>query len=148
MKKSIAKENLRAELEKNPNISAACNNVGISRQTYYRWVMSDGSFKLAMESALSLGVEYVNNIAESHVIRGVQNGDKSYVKYWLNNRHQAYKRNDRYANPHIFVVDTLKEEAHLKEIEEYLKINGYPKYFREVIPIRDQEEKGNNKSIT
>ncbi len=87
------KRKLLQELQQMPIVQIACKRVGIPRSTYYRWRQEDAAFATQANEALSQGVDVVNDVAESKVISGVNNGDQRYVFYWLNNRHLAYKGN-------------------------------------------------------
>ena len=44
------------------------------------------------DKALDDGESLVNDVAESNVIRGVQNQDKGYTKLWLTHRHEKFKK--------------------------------------------------------
>jgi len=80
------------ELEKMPNKSLVCHNLSISRQTFYRWVEDDWEFAEAIEGAMKVGRDSVNDLAESKVVEKIKGGDFRATKYWLDNKHNDYKR--------------------------------------------------------
>lgn len=101
MKKSQAKPNLIEELEKTPIISVACEKVGISRQTAYRWMKEDENFLDRVQEAMKHGVGLVNDVAESNILRGIKQGDKGDTKYWLSHRHEAFKKPFRHRDAYL-----------------------------------------------
>lgn len=92
MKKLRVRDKFIKELQNTPIVQVACDKLGISRQTYYRWLKEDASFASVADYALSQGTERVNDIAVSNVLRGIQNQSESYTKYWLNCRHPEFRR--------------------------------------------------------
>ncbi len=81
-----------AELEKMPNKSIACQRLGLSRQTFYRWLKDDFEFAEAVEDAIQVGTESVCDLAESKVVEKIKQGDFRAVRYYLDNKHKDYKR--------------------------------------------------------
>jgi len=79
------------ELERVHIISLACKNVGLSRQTVYRWMRHDPKFRKKVDDAIKMGIESVNDLAESKVVGAIDKGDPWAVKLWLMNRHKDYK---------------------------------------------------------
>lgn len=92
MKKGKVWKKFLEELEKTPIISVACEKVGISRNSIYRWRLEDYNFAEQVDAALELGIGFVNDVAEGNVLRGIKQGDSGMTKYWLSSRHKAYKR--------------------------------------------------------
>lgn len=85
------KENLFIEqLERVPNVSLACEKVGIARNTVYRWCGEDPDFKARMDTALQSGVHSVNDLAESKLISHINNGNFRAIQYWLDNHKKEY----------------------------------------------------------
>lgn len=85
------KRKLLEQLQQMPIVEVACKRVGVPRSTYYRWRKEDPVFESQATEALAQGVDVVNDVAESKVISGVNDGEQSYVRYWLDHRHSAYK---------------------------------------------------------
>ena len=80
------------ELRKIPNISLACEKVGIARNTVYRWRSEDSDFDARVEDALVSGVESVNDLAESKLVTNINNGSMRAIQYWLDNNKKTYIR--------------------------------------------------------
>jgi len=81
---------LEDELVRVPIVTIACGNVGISRQTYYRWIREDSSIKDRLDKALKLGVTSINDLGESKLIELMKNDHFGAVKYWLGNNNSKY----------------------------------------------------------
>lgn len=80
------------QLEKVPNISFACEKVGISRNTIYRWRNEDPEFDRKVNQAFANGVGSINDLAESKLISKINQGSMSAIKYWLDNNSKRYFR--------------------------------------------------------
>lgn len=92
MKKHRKSKQFLEELCKVPIISVACQQVGLSRNTIYRWRNEDPEFKEQMDKAKQLGEESINDLAHSKLILNIQNGEPWATKYWLDNHHKNYIR--------------------------------------------------------
>lgn len=90
MKKFRKMKPLLEQLRKLPNVSVACERVEVSRNTFYKWCMSDPEFKKEVDVALDSGIESINDLAESKLIGLINNGNQRAVEYWLNNHKKAY----------------------------------------------------------
>ncbi len=110
MKKTKVWKQLLEELERTPIIQVACEKVGISRQTYYRWAKDESMFS-EIRQALLRGIDLVNDVAESNVLAGIKNKDPGYTKYWLSHRHEAYKKpfTHRLATSDIFELRRIED---------------------------------------
>lgn len=78
------------QLEKVPNVSLACEIVGIARNTIYRWRGEDPAFAARMDKALVAGTESVNDLAESKLISHINSGNMRAIQYWLDNNKKNY----------------------------------------------------------
>lgn len=83
---------LLEELERTPLIETACDKIGISRNTYYRWAKEDKEFLKATNKALSLGKGRVNDIAISNILSGIKAKDMKVTMYWLSHNHPDFRR--------------------------------------------------------
>lgn len=93
MKRSKAKERQFIEqLEKIPNISLACEKVGLSRNTVYRWQNEDPDFKARIDGALASGTDSVCDLAESKLVGLINGSNLNAIKYWLDNHKKNYAR--------------------------------------------------------
>ena len=90
MKKFKFEKTFLEELSKVPNISGACNKVGLSRQTVYRWMEMDSSFEKKVNDAMERGVNSINDLAESKLISKIKQEDLQAIKYWLSNNKTNY----------------------------------------------------------
>lgn len=80
---------LLEHLAESGNISFACKRAGISRETYYRWC-DDEEFEQQANKSRTSGKEFVNDLAHSQLIRNIQDGDMSAIKFQLSNCHDDY----------------------------------------------------------
>jgi hypothetical protein len=90
MKTKKQKELLVESLKKIPIVSYACKSVGIGRNSYYRW-RSDKKFAEISDRAIEEGIETINDLAESQLISGINNGNTTLTMFWLRSRHGAYQ---------------------------------------------------------
>lgn len=88
--KSRVVPKLLKELETTPIMSIACKKAGIGRATAYRWIEDDEDFANAARLAMERGIDLINDLAESQLIRGVNDDKQSYVFFWLRNNHTKY----------------------------------------------------------
>jgi ACT domain-containing protein len=89
MKKSKKKEYLE-QIKKVPVVQYACDQIGISRNTFYRWRKSDEKFcKLAGE-ALAEGEKYINDMTEAQLISLIQDKNWNAMSFWLRTRNPKF----------------------------------------------------------
>jgi ACT domain-containing protein len=91
MKKHNSSKLFLEEVAKVPIVQIACEKVGISRNTVYRWRKEDSEFASKMDTALAEGVEYINDVAESQLLNMVKEKNFPALSLWLRHRHSAYK---------------------------------------------------------
>lgn len=92
MKKTKAiTDRLISELEKAPIIEIACKKIGITRQTFYRWVEKDFELKSRVDDAIQRGSELINDMAESTLIQNIKDNELTAVIFWLKNRHEKFR---------------------------------------------------------
>ena len=85
------KELIAEQLTKVPIVHHACEKVGISRASYYRWRKEDKEFAKACDEAIAKGVLLVNDMAESQLLSAIRDGSITPIIFWLKNRHPAYR---------------------------------------------------------
>jgi hypothetical protein len=122
MKKERIKKKLFEQLEDVPIISIACSRVGISRNSVYRWMKEDEEFKKQLNYYLDFGRRSVNDLAESVIIKKINNGDIDCSKFWLKNKHQDYIRPiivNSLKNSVMSFKDQVREAD--KELEQWEK---------------------------
>lgn len=91
MKKDKKRNEFLAELRKIPIVQVACEKVGLSRTSIYRWKDDDPEFKKEMEQAMTDGEAYVNDMSESQLLTLIKEKDWSAISFWLRHHHNAYK---------------------------------------------------------
>ena len=76
----INKNRMIEALEKSLGIvTTACKNVGISRQTHYRWTEEDEEYKIAVDSISDIALDF----AESQLHKQIQEGNSTSTIFYL-----------------------------------------------------------------
>jgi len=88
------------QLKTTPIVQIACQKAGISRATYYRWRDDDESFRNFSDRALTDGVGFINDLAESQLISLIKEKIPTAIYYWLNHNHP------RYSDRRIYLTDS------------------------------------------
>lgn len=83
-------ELLLTQLKKTPIIQVACEKVGISRATYYRWRKDSSEFTKLADEALQEGNLLVNDLAESQLMSAIKDKNLTAIIFWLKNHHVSY----------------------------------------------------------
>ncbi len=125
MKKHYKENQFIEQLERVPNVSLACEKVGIARNTVYRWCAEDPDFKARMDTALESGVHSVNDLAESKLISHINNGNMRAIQYWLDNNKKNYIKPREKVQPPLIPVTKIEivglEGYGVKSVEETLE---------------------------
>jgi hypothetical protein len=90
MKKAKLKDAFLTELRRIPIVQVACEKVGLSRTSVYRW-REDEKFQKEMDKALSDGEALVNDMSESQLLSLIKEKEWSAISFWLRHRHPKYK---------------------------------------------------------
>lgn len=90
-KNDQTKEALLEQLKKTPIVQIACEKLGISRWTFYRWKKEDGDFAKKVDEAIFDGRLLVNDLAESQLISAVKDRNFAAIMYWLKHHHPSYR---------------------------------------------------------
>ena len=77
-------------LKQIPVIGVACSKSGISRATYHRWRDGSKTFAVAADAAKREGIDFVNDMGESQLIRMIQEQNWPALSFWLKHRHPDY----------------------------------------------------------
>ncbi|MFH2062861.1 MAG: phBC6A51 family helix-turn-helix protein [bacterium] len=104
------KELLIEQLRRTPIVQIACEKVGVSRASFYRWRRDDPVFADEAENAVYMGVSLVNDLAESQLISGIRDRNMTAIIFWLKHRHRAY-------GTRVDVNASLKVERKLSDEE-------------------------------
>jgi len=124
------------ELEKTPLVQFACEKVGISRNTFYRWMKEDTSFRKRVSESISLGTGVVNDFAVSNVLTSIQNKDPIMTKYWLDRRHPDFRKPYRIEiDPH----DLLLYEKFVEEKERIMRAEQEASSKVHIVNQKDKE---------
>ena len=134
MKKSRLAKQFLEELQKTPIMSAVCVKFDVSRQTISRWRKGDNDFDKKYEESLLMGVDNINDLAESKLIQHINSGELNAIKFWLTNRKREYvtprrpidildnfKKDDKITGIEVRFVRTVEEVEELKkeEVDDY-----------------------------
>lgn len=90
MKTKNQKEEVLEILRRTPIVATACQKVGISRATFYRWKIESKTFAQQVDKALAEGCELINDLAESQLLTAIKNQNLTSIMFWLKNHHQTY----------------------------------------------------------
>ena len=102
MKKRKLEKQLIEELEKLPIVSIVCNNIGISRQTFYRWKKFDTRLSKKINRAIEIGTLSICDLSESKRIELIKEKNFPAIKFWLNNRHREYMSSKMRDDKHVW----------------------------------------------
>ncbi|MSU45315.1 MAG: hypothetical protein EXS47_01665 [Candidatus Zambryskibacteria bacterium] len=91
MKKNKIKNEFLEQLRKIPIVQVACEKVGISRNSVYRWRNEDPEFMKDMEKALSDGEDLVNDMSESQLISMIREKNWHAISFWLRKRSPKFR---------------------------------------------------------
>ena len=92
MKKSDqTKQMFLEQLKKTPIVQIACEKLGISRASFYRWRAEDAAFAKQADESILEGHLLVNDLAESQLIGAVKDRNMQAIMYWLKHHHRDYR---------------------------------------------------------
>lgn len=134
MKSNKDKQKLLDELAKTPIVELACKKVGIGRTTYYRWLKGSASFRSKVEELMVISRGSVNDLAESKLIKGIQNDDYKSIRFWLVNNHPRYTSDTAKMNKQSLEIDSTKKLKGFKVIVHHAK----PRETEEIIKKRSE----------
>jgi len=118
------KEEVLKQLESIPIIEVATKKAGTSSSTYYRWMDEDSIFARAARESLDRGLRHLNDVAESKVVSGIYNNDKTFIIFWLKNRHKNYA--DKQHHIHQIPDDNPLTEERKQEIADAMRAWAEP----------------------
>ncbi|MAZ67625.1 hypothetical protein CL652_02550 [bacterium] len=106
------------KLEESPIIQVVAAKVGVDRSTYYRWRNEDAEFREACEAAREKGIEFVNDMMESILIKNAKADKLTAVIFWLKNHSVQYSDKLYHRHKHEFDDNPLTPER----IEEIARV--------------------------
>ncbi len=115
-------------LAKSSIVQLACERSGIGRSTYYDWRKKDKNFAQKADKAIIAGSLLVNDIAESQLLRAIQNGNMTGIIFWLKNHHHSY--NDKVHHEHELVVNEIDSEHRIAIAKALFNTGQLTKYGR------------------
>jgi len=86
------KEALLQALKRSPIVELACQKIGISRMTFYRWIKNDKIFAKNVNEKILFSRAKVNDLAESKLIENISNNHFSSISFWLRYNSGIYKQ--------------------------------------------------------
>ena len=93
------------------NVSATCDHVGITRQTFYNWRQEDQEFNRAVEEISERTLDFV----ESKLMQGIQDGNTKLIMFYLNckGKKRGYGLKDTSENEKSsgLIINISQEEA-------------------------------------
>lgn len=89
-KNDQTKKLLLEQLHKTPIVEVACQKIGISRMTFYRWKKDEPEFGKLADEAVFEGQSLMNDLAESQLIGAVKERNLPAIIYWLRHHHPDY----------------------------------------------------------
>lgn len=120
------KEAFLEQLKRTPTIETACQKVGVTRATVYRWLNGNKKFEKLVDEALVEGRTFMSDIAENQLFSLI--GDKKIeaIRLYLSTH------NARYSNKIELSGSVSKDEPLTKEqkklIHEALKLSSLRNY--------------------
>jgi hypothetical protein len=129
------KKEIVSQLRKTPIVQFACERTGIGRSTYYKWRADDLIFARAADRALEAGRFFINDLAESKLIKLIQEDNVTSIIFWLKCNHPKYAAVNRIIHEYEIVTDRPSiEESNIAD-QEMAKIIG-----DRIMPTMTQEE--------
>lgn len=83
---------LISQLKKTPIVQISCERARVGRSTYYKWRTDDKAFARVADKAIAFGTFFVNDLAESQLLRMIQDGHLTAIIFWLKYRHPSYSK--------------------------------------------------------
>ena len=90
-KKNKVQKQFLEELTKVPIVQVACEKVGVSRNSIYRWRKEDIDFAKKMDESIDLGVDFVNDMSESQSLTLIKEKSWQAISFWLRKRSPKFK---------------------------------------------------------
>lgn len=127
------KEMILEQLKKTPIVQVACEKLGVSRATYYRWRAEDKSFAKTSEEAIQAGKLLVNDMAESQLLAAIRDKNMTAIIFWLKHHHIDYANR-------VEVTTKIKQSEQLNQYQE--KLIKHSLTLAGLIPSSTREDHG------
>jgi hypothetical protein len=120
-RKEFQKKKFLEKLIETPIIQVAAAKTGIDRSTYYRWIKEDPKFRVEAKDALEKGIDFINDMMESILIKNAKDDKLTAVIFWLKNHSPQYNDKRYYEHEHHIRQDEVLTEERKKEIALVMK---------------------------
>lgn len=91
MKKDKAQAPFLEQLKRIPIVQVACEKVGVSRNSVYRWRSEDPDFAKLMDEAIEIGDAIINDLGESQLLTLMKEKNWHAISFWLRKRNPRFK---------------------------------------------------------
>lgn len=118
-----AKQALVEQLRKAPIVQIACERVGVSRATYYRWRKDDAEFTAVTDEAIAEGAGLINDMAESQLLSAIKDKNMTAIIFWLKHHHRTYATRVQIDATHHLLDEQLTPEQQVI-VEQALRLSG------------------------
>jgi hypothetical protein len=118
-----SKPALLDQLRRTPIVQIACERVGVSRATYYRWRKDDTEFMAATDEAIAEGAALINDMAESQLLSAIKDKNMTAIIFWLKHHHRTYATRVQVDATHHLLDEQLTPEQQLI-VEQALRLSG------------------------
>lgn len=108
--------------------TGACQKVNIDRSTLNFWEKQDLQFQHQIRSALHIGEEVINDLAESQKIKKIKEGDIRMILYQLNKRDRVKPNKQEnmitvyYPTKDTMSAEYIHRDEHFKALEEIKRL--------------------------
>ena len=120
MKKDKDQQLIIEQLKKIPIVEIACEKIGISRSTFYRW-REDKEFADAADAAMKDGELFINDLSEAQVVSLIKEKNWPAISFWLRAHHPRYATKVN-VNARVTVAPGKLTPEQETEIERALKL--------------------------
>lgn len=122
MKKDSHAPQFLEEMRKVPIVQVACEKVGISRNTVYRWIKEDAEFAKDFVEAEKAGVEFVNDMSESQLLQLIKDRKFPAIRLWLTNHHKRFTTKSLREKPNHEPELTAEQQETIKQALLYANL--------------------------
>lgn len=121
-KREIKKKQFIECYKKHPNVSVICKTIGISRDTYYRWIEEDPNFYIMCNKALQQGLDYRDDLVENQYVSMAIKGHWQAVKDYMHTTHQKNKVDTPQNTEKLSLFELSRRLAEEEKLEEKRKL--------------------------
>jgi predicted DNA-binding transcriptional regulator AlpA len=113
LNKRSALKALCKELEKNYLLQRACNKLGLTRSTVYRWMNEDKEFASAIRIAQNIGRHYMSDFVESKLFKNIEDREQRAIEFWLKGNNERYRSHEKALERKLDAVKHQLRESEL-----------------------------------